>query len=288
MRDKISADIPRYHSNATKRIFVHSFGSVTNCKSAILRKAYQFLTGDASASRNATESELGERVGEMLSLQDPDLVTDLRINNAGQPERYDVFLEECQKYIVEKVETAVDDRRHDTVSGDGDVVVHLAAALSVRDLHSQVQKRCPDAPIPSVQWLRLQFWPKRVNVKTSSRYYGRIKVKYMVQSRQLRQSHEDIHYASAIFRYLKEFCVKYKNNTSLVCMDDKHTMKIGEPNFPIAAIERGKRVLVAKGTKLAVGDHDFAKLSMIPSVILSVNIPDFVEDSWYRGQAHVG
>ena len=168
VRDKINADIPRYHSNAMKRVFVHSFGSVTNCKSAILRKAYQFLTGDASASRNATESELDERVGEMLSLQDPDLVTDLRINNAGQPERYDVFLEECQKYIVEKVETAVDDRRHDTVSGDGDVVVHLAAALSVRDLHSQVQKRCPDAPIPSVQWLRLQFWPKRVNVKTSS------------------------------------------------------------------------------------------------------------------------
>ena len=82
--------------------------------------------------------------------------------------------------------------------------------------------------------------------------------------------------------------MKYKNNTSLVCMDDKHTMKIGEPNFPIAAIERGKRVLVAKGAKLAVGDHDFAKLSMIPSVILSVDIPDVGEDSWYRGQAHVG
>ena len=37
-----------------------------------------------------------------------------------------------------------------------------------------------------------------------------------------------------------------------------------------------------------VCDHDFAKLSMIPSVIFRVDIPNAVEDSWYRGQAYVG
>ncbi len=47
--------------------------------------------------------------------QDPDLVWDLRLNNAGCPEEYSVFLEECQKYINSAVETATDDRRHDSV-----------------------------------------------------------------------------------------------------------------------------------------------------------------------------
>ena len=58
------------------------------------------------------------------------------------------------------METAVDDRRHDAVK-DGEAVVHMAAALSARDLHSQVKKQCPEGtPIPSLQWLRLQFWPR--------------------------------------------------------------------------------------------------------------------------------
>ena len=91
-----------------------------------------------------------------------------------------------------------------------------------------------------------------------------------------------MHYASALFRYLKEFYVKFNENTTLVCMDDKHTMKIGEPGCPVAAVERGKVVLVAKGTQLMVCDHDFAKLSMIPNVILRV------DTSLYRGQTYVG
>ena len=76
-----------------------------------------------------------------------------------------------------------------------------------------------------------------------------------------------MHYASALFRYLKEFSVCYRNELTFVCMDDKHSMKIGEPGYPVAAIGRGKSVLVAKGTKLTVGDHDFTELLMTPSVI---------------------
>ena len=265
------------------------FGSITNIKSAILRKAYDYLTVDASASLTLSEAEVDKRVSEMIDLQDPELITDLRVNNLGQPERFDVFLQECQKYINQHVETAVDDRRHDTVTENSEVVVHFAVALNAQDLHSEVQKRCPEnTPIPSVQRLRLQLFPKRVNSAAAGRYYGTIKVKYIVQSRQLRQNHEDMHYASAIFRYLKEFCVNFREITTLVCMDDKHTMKIGEPGYPLAAIERGKTVLVAMGTRFQVADHDFSRFSMIPSVILHVDIPDVVEESWYRGQAHVG
>ena len=65
-----------------------------------------------------------------------------------------------------------------------------------------------------------------------------LKVKMVVAARQFRKSHVDVHYASAVFRYHKEFCVKFRDITSLVCEDDKHTIKVGEPGFPVAAVER--------------------------------------------------
>ena len=49
---------------------------------------------------------------------------------------------------------------HDAAdSDDTDIITHLATALSIRDLHNQVSKRIPEGiPLPSKQWLRLQFW----------------------------------------------------------------------------------------------------------------------------------
>ena len=37
-----------------------------------------------------------------------------------------------------------------------------------------------------------------------------------------------------------------------------------------------------------VGDHDFTKFSLIPSVCLLISIPEKVSDSWYRGRVFVG
>lgn len=62
-----------------------------------------------------------------------------------------VFLQHCQQYIQSSVETAVDEKRHDNVQDFGEIITHLAAVLSVRDLHEQVSKMCPDGtPIPSI------------------------------------------------------------------------------------------------------------------------------------------
>ena len=59
----------------------------------------------------------------------------------------------AKEYIEEEVGTAVDDRRHSTV-------VHIAKAISVRDLREKVVERCPpNIPIPSDEWIRLQFSP---------------------------------------------------------------------------------------------------------------------------------
>ena len=80
-----------------------------------LRKVYEMLTGDATAARTTDEEEINKRISEMLELQDPELTVDLRIDNKGQLEKYNVFLEECKKYLNEKVGTAVEDRGHDTI-----------------------------------------------------------------------------------------------------------------------------------------------------------------------------
>ena len=73
-----------------------------------------------------------------------------------------------------------------------------------------------------------------------------------------------------------------------VCLDDKHRCKIGEPSFPVAAAERGRRVLVSRNANFEVGDHDFTRFSVIPSVALLIDIPESIEDSWYTGQVLVG
>ena len=185
--------------------------------------------------------------------------------------------------MEETVETAVDDRRHGEVT-------HLAKAISVRDLLEQVSACCPQGTeIPSKQWLRLQFWPKTPSNRNSLQYTGKLNVKFMVQARQLRKTHEDSHYCAALFRYAKEFAIKFRDHCSLLFLDDKHRCKVGEPNYPVAAVERGKKVVVAaSGSTFTVSDHDFTKFGLIPSVVVLCDIPESIDNTFYRGQVLVG
>ena len=70
------------------------------------------------------------------------------------------------------------ERRHDSV------YTYMAKAISVRDLVEQVAKLCPDGtPIPSVQWVRLQFHPKNPRTKAAAQFRKTIPVKMMIQQR---------------------------------------------------------------------------------------------------------
>ena len=72
-------------------------------------------------------------------------------------------------------------------------------------------------------------------------------------------------------------------------MDDKHKCRVGEPGLPVAAVERGKSVVVAmNGKRFAVADHDFTKFLVIPSVTVLCDVPGTIEESFYRGQVLVG
>lgn len=236
-----------------------------------------------SSSENLEQATVDERIQLIMDSQDPSIVDDLRHHNRGHPTKYDTFWEECKKYLDNVVETVVDDRRHGEQT-------HLAKAISVRDLLEQVTKQCPEGTaVPSKQWLRLQFWPKNPTSKSALQYTGNLNVKFMVQPRQLRKEHIDSHYCAALFRYLKELSVMFRDHSSLLFMDDKHRCKVGEPGLPVAAVERGKQVVVStSGKKFAVADHDFTKFAIIPSVVVMCDIPTSIEDSFYRGQVFVG
>ena len=75
----------------------------------------------------------------------------------------------------------------------------------------------------------------------------------------------------------------FQQNSLFVCMDDKHRLKVGEPNYPVAAVERRETMLVGRNLILEVADHDSTRFSLIPSVSLVVDIPDEVSGSWYIG-----
>ena len=170
--------------------------------------------------------------------------------------------------------TAIQERRHDSVC------TYMTKAISVRDLVEQVSKMCLDGtPIPSLQWVRLQFHPKNPCTKAAAQFCKTIPVKMMIQQRQFRHSHIDAHHCAAIFRYLKEYALKLRDHVSMVCLDDKHCLKVGEPGLPVASVERGKKVLVSLNKTFQVCDHDFTRFSLIPSVTLLIDAPDKIDGS---------
>ena len=55
-------------------------------------------------------------------------------------------------------------------------------------------------------------------------------------------------------------------------MDDKHRVKVGEPCTPVA--ERGRPVFnVSTLQSFEVCDHNITRFSLIPTVLLQVDIP---------------
>ena len=87
---------------------------------------------------------------------------------------------------------------------------------------------------------------------------------------------------------MRDYAIKFRDISVFACIDDKHFIKVGEPGFPIAAAERGREVIVSSNEVFVVGDHDFTKFRIIPSVVLLVDIPETIEGSFYSGQVFVG
>jgi hypothetical protein len=73
----------------------------------------------------------------------------------------------------------------------------------------------------------------------------------------------------------------------LIFLNDKHRCKIGESGFPIAAVKKGKKVIVSKDIIFAVTDHDFTKMGIIPNVAMICNIPESINGDFYAEKVYV-
>ncbi|XP_028416153.1 uncharacterized protein LOC114539744 [Dendronephthya gigantea] len=272
---KIENDMPKFLSRLRKREFKHMFGF---CASPVaLRAMFRNLTSDCSAT-----SDIDKRFDYAVRAEDAGIIVDLRnVSPERKKDTFAQFFQETERYLSEDVGVTVNDRRH----GEQ---LYLAKALSFTDLHKRVAERLPEGtPTPSVKWLRYQFQPLNPNAVTAKYFKGTLNIKMMVQKRQVRVNHVDSHYCAAMWRYMREFAVMHRDVVELVSMDDKHKIKVGEPNYPLAAAQRGKQVLVGVNQTMAVGDHDFSKSTLTPSVNLIIDIPETINGSFYRGNVYV-
>ena len=144
-------------------------------------------------------------------------------------------------------------------------------------------------PVPSLEWIRLQFWPSNQYTIRALRYTGRFEVKFAVQVLQLHRDHQDSHYVSAILQYLRAFAVEFHSYCQYVSVDDKATIPVGDPGCPLSMGVRGhNRSLVSlSGPQLHALDHDFHVCGIVPSVAFVVDIPESPADSFFSGQPFV-
>ena len=125
--------LPVFKTRAMRRAAFRRFGRLTpKLSSVAFNYMYKELTGDQSAAKNIDQAEIERRVKMIVDMEDVDAIIDLRHLNSGRKGIYDVFWQECSKFLQEGIGQAVDDRRHQEVT-------HLATAISVPDLISQVQ-----------------------------------------------------------------------------------------------------------------------------------------------------
>lgn len=54
---------------------------------------------------------------------------------------------------------------------------------------------------------------------------------------------------------MREYALLVREHSLFLSIDDKHKIKVGEPNFPVAAAERGRRVPVRGDEVFCVGDQ---------------------------------
>ncbi|CAI2199404.1 4485_t:CDS:1, partial [Funneliformis geosporum] len=63
----------------------------------------------------------------------------------------------------------------------------------------------------------------------------------------------------------------------------KYCCKVEEPGFPVAAVKRGKKVIVSRDITFKIVDHNYTKIGIISSVAIIYNIPKLINGNFYAG-----
>ena len=90
-----------------------------------------------------------------------------------------------------------------------------------------------------------------------------------------------------ISRNLRSWCVKNKDHSQLIFMDDKAKILIGEPGTPEAATSHNRTALMKSGIILEASGHNYHSVNITPSVILNCEIPNSPQELFYSGKIYV-
>lgn len=185
---KVTEKLPKYRTRDMKKTFLQRYTHVSNCPTMVMRNISKELTKDTSAACSAMEAGINDRVFKfLLSSDDTDLILDMRtLNSRPNSTKFNTFWDLVRSFFfLEEHLAAVSERRH------GADYLYLPFAISVEDLLHQVKVLLPpDAPISSIEWLRLQFWPTDPYTSRAMCYSGRFDIKFRVQSRLIRADHQ--------------------------------------------------------------------------------------------------
>lgn len=178
-------------------------------------------------------------------------------------------------------------------------VVHVSASINIRCLYDEVVEELDrlkasntvdaDQVAPSSSWFYKQFSPSSAARKSSLRLTGRFGVNCKVLQRNYRKSHVDEHFVNALLRYALHLAIMFRLYCTFGSIDDKNNIDVGGPTTPIAAIERGRRVLTVRA--VSAMDHDAGSSSgmkLIPTVFMLRQPPKSIEDPILRGQVGGG
>ncbi|XP_033730726.1 uncharacterized protein LOC117320173 [Pecten maximus] len=281
---KITELLPKFSTRSMRRDFINKYSQYVKTPKSILRHMYHELTQTETVSETDAQRQVDERIADiLLTGDDPELLLDYRaLNGKDVDTHFGEFFAAMGDYFDKQL-LQVHDRRHGNE-------LYLPLAISVEDLKEQVVKDLPDGvPIPSSETIRLQFTPGNPFQRTALKYTSRFNVKFRVQTRMARVHHKDGRYVATLFRYLKEFCVRYRGCTTFICLDDKAVVPVGEPGVPISTGVRGHNKVMAPATdvSLVAADHDFHIAGLVPSVTLVTDIPKNPNDSFFQGHVYV-
>ena len=108
----------------------------------------------------------------------------------------------------------------------------------------------------------------------------------VIESRLVLSEHPDWKYAAMLYKYLKHFTVRFRENCLMI---DKATVPVEEPGKPQAAgVRSHNRSLVpVDGPVLSAMDHDFHLAGIIPSVAFILDISGDPTDSFFNGHVFV-
>ena len=77
---------------------------------------------------------------------------------------------------------------------------------------------------------------------------------------------------------MKQRAIKHTTDWTFFNADAKYKVSVGEPDFPLASVSQGKKVMVGVNESFRVADHGFSKVSLIPDVIFLQDIPEPQDD----------